>query len=228
MGHPAFGQLTRCDCALPGFHQRQQEKARAASNLTQLLRMRDFGGFHTTPATTEAFDAMSAFALKPSGWIVLRGSRGTGKSHLLAAVANYLLDHPATGDTSDASAARRGRAWPLYVVVPDFLAYVKSAFDRAPVSRSDSAEDRIQQAIDADVLLLDDLGAESTSAWSNETLYRIINGRYNELRATVVATNCAMGQLEPRIASRLQDWRLSVVVDMIGSDERLRRPTGGK
>lgn len=223
LDHPLFGQAVRCACALPGFHQRQQEKARAASNLTDFLRTRHFGNLPQTPANEEAFDHMSTFAVKPSGWIVLRGKTGTGKTHLLAAVANYLLDHPATGE-ADATAARRGRAWPLYVVVPDFLAYVKAGYDHDRDKFSDSAEERIQQALTADVLLLDDMGAESRTAWVDETLYRIINGRYNEARPTVVATNCALGQLEPRIASRLQDWRISVVVDMVGPDERLRRP----
>jgi DNA replication protein DnaC len=102
---------------------------------------------------------------------------------------------------------------------------VRAAYDHDRDAFSDSAEERIQQAINADVLLLDDLGAESRTAWVDETLYRILNARYNDVRPTVIATNEPLHRLEPRIASRMQERRFSMVVGMVGPDERLRLPT---
>lgn len=194
------------------------------------MRAKTFRGYAARPGNRAAVQAMQQFSLHPRKWIVLTGGRGTGKTHLMAAVANDLLDCPP---------AKTGRAWPLYVIVPDFLAYVRSAFDRETGALSGSAEARIKQAIDADVLLLDDLGAEQRTAWADETLYRIINARYSNESPTVFATNAPFSQMEPRIASRLQDWRIASVVAMTGHDERTHRiptvgdtvapqPTGGK
>ena len=41
----------------------------------------------------------------------------------------------------------------------------------------------------ADLLVLDDLGAEKTSEWVEETLNLIVNTRYNEKRVTIVTSN---------------------------------------
>jgi DNA replication protein DnaC len=41
----------------------------------------------------------------------------------------------------------------------------------------------------ADLLVLDDLGAEKTSEWVEETLNLIVNTRYNERRITIFTSN---------------------------------------
>jgi DNA replication protein DnaC len=41
----------------------------------------------------------------------------------------------------------------------------------------------------ADLLVLDDLGAEKTSEWVEETMNLIVNTRYNEKRLTIFTTN---------------------------------------
>jgi DNA replication protein DnaC len=43
--------------------------------------------------------------------------------------------------------------------------------------------------LDADLLVLDDLGAEKTSEWVQETLGLVVNTRYNERRPTIFTTN---------------------------------------
>src|SRR5439155_442518 len=47
----------------------------------------------------------------------------------------------------------------------------------------------IRPVIEAQILVLDDLGAEKTSEWVEETMNLIINTRYNERRLTVFTTN---------------------------------------
>ena len=41
----------------------------------------------------------------------------------------------------------------------------------------------------ADLLVLDDLGAEKTSEWVEETMNLIVNTRYNERRPTMFTSN---------------------------------------
>jgi DNA replication protein DnaC len=44
-------------------------------------------------------------------------------------------------------------------------------------------------ALEADLLVLDDLGAEKKSEWVDETIGMVVNARYNEKRVTVFTTN---------------------------------------
>ena len=113
-----------------------------------------------------------------------------------------------------------GRRYPLYVVVPVWLDYIRAGFDAQGAGLSDSAIQRKQQAMAADVLLLDDVGAESETAWTQEQLYQVLNARYNTRAPTVIATNRLPQQLEPRIRSRLSDWRLVEECVLAGPDQR--------
>ena len=113
-----------------------------------------------------------------------------------------------------------GHRYPLYVVVPVWLDYIRAGFDAQGAGLSDSAIQRKQQAMSADVLLLDDVGAESETAWTQEQLYQVLNARYNTRAPTVIATNRLPQQLEPRIRSRLSDWRLVEECVLAGPDQR--------
>ena len=106
------------------------------------------------------------------------------------------------------------------MVVPVWLDYIRAGFDAQGAGLSDSAIQRKQQAMTADVLLLDDVGAESETAWTQEQLYQVLNARYNARAPTVIATNRHPQQLEPRIRSRLADWRLVEECVLTGPDQR--------
>lgn len=218
VGHPDFGVPIRCACKRGEGEARAAARAARASNLTDEMRSLTFETYHPSRETREAWAAIRAFAedpCGPSGWLVLVGGVGCGKTHLLAACANELL--------------ARGRH-PLYVVVPDWLDYLRDAFgnDDEGGERADLSE-RMRQACEADVLLLDDLGAEKRTPWTDERLYIVLNARYNAGAPTVVATNVPpdSGLIEGRIASRMSDVALSRVLVLVGEDFRLReRPAG--
>lgn len=77
----------------------------------------------------------------------------------------------------------------------------------------------------ADLLLVDDLGAAKTSEWVEETTYRLINGRYEDMRPTIFTTNLPLAELRDglgdRIASRLVETCTRVV--LTGGDRRRQR-----
>ena len=89
--------------------------------------------------------------------------------------------------------------------------------------------DVLAPVIKADLLVLDDLGAERTSEWVQETLGLVVNTRYNERRPTIFTSNLVdspdstdprsfIYQLGARTRSRLAemcDW-----VEMQGVDVR--------
>lgn len=171
----------------------------AASNLTaRMLERQVFATFDRDRAP-EACDALEAFAARPSGWVVLSGKVGTGKTHLLVATARALLD-----------AGHR----PLYVIVPNFMDYLRAGIKGGEV------DGRVDQARQAEVLLLDDLGAEAETDWASDKFFQIINDRYNAGAPTVFTTNLLLRQLPPRLASRLQDIALSQVFVLVGDDYR--------
>ena len=49
--------------------------------------------------------------------------------------------------------------------------------------------DVLRPVMEADLLVLDDLGAEKTSDWVEETLSLIVNTRYSERRPTIFTSN---------------------------------------
>jgi DNA replication protein DnaC len=137
---------------------------------------------------------------------VLWGDPGCGKTHLLAAAFNAMVD-------ADRLGAASGRL-PLYVVVPALLDYIREGVQAGDYSG------RFASVALCPVLLLDDLGAEKRSEWSDEALFKLLDHRYRHGLRTAVATNLAPDELEPRISSRLQDRAVSWVYGMRGPDYR--------
>lgn len=73
------------------------------------------------------------------------------------------------------------------------------------------------------LLLLDDIGAEKTSEWTEEVLYRLIDYRYNHCLPTIFTTNVVTSELRnklgDRVASRLAEM-CKTVVTLTGDDRR--------
>ena len=55
------------------------------------------------------------------------------------------------------------------------------------------------------LLILDDLGTQSSTPWAQEKLFQLLNHRYNARLATVITTNQRLDEMEPRLRSRLLD-----------------------
>lgn len=73
------------------------------------------------------------------------------------------------------------------------------------------------------VLIIDDLGAEKASEWVSETLYRIVNRRYEQVLPTFITSNLSIGELSERVGDRIAS-RLAEMCDIIkleGADRRI-------
>jgi DNA replication protein DnaC len=157
-----------------------------------------------------AFD----FAKNPEGWLVFMGETGCGKTHLAAAIVNYRYEigKPA-----------------LFVVVPDFLDHLRSAFN--PESKV-SYDELFESVKTAPLLVLDDFGEQSTNPWVKEKLYQLINYRYNSRLPTVITTRLSldeiMNEVDSSISSRLVDRKVSVTFGIIAPDYRTERKSGQK
>jgi DNA replication protein DnaC len=149
------------------------------------------------------YDACRDFALDPKGWIVLGGAYGCGKTHLAAAIANSRL---AMGEPA------------LFMVVPDLLDHLRATFSPQSSVRYDHLFEQLRAA---PLLILDDLGAQSSTPWAQEKLFQLLNHRYNAQLPTVITTNQRLDELEPRLRSRLQDLELVQYLPILAPDFRL-------
>ena len=89
----------------------------------------------------------------------------------------------------------------LFLNVPEFLQEIKNSFGT-------NEKIDIKPYMNAHLLVLDDLGSLKTTDWVYNTLYLIINHRYNEMLPTIFTSNLSPTELEKeftdsRIISRI-------------------------
>ena len=135
-----------------------------------------------------AYDTALEFAQQPTDWLVLNSiGYGNGKTHLAAAIANHVVmeGNPV-----------------LFIVVPDLLDHLRATFNPATGVRLDKRFDEVKTA---PLLILDDLGTESATAWAREKLYQLFNYRYNARLPTVITTAMPIEEIDQRLATRMLD-----------------------
>jgi DNA replication protein DnaC len=62
------------------------------------------------------------------------------------------------------------------------------------------------------LLVLDDLGAEVSTAWAIEKLETVINTRCENELPTVITTNCGISDFTDRIRSRILRWPNNLII----------------
>ncbi|NTV80689.1 MAG: ATP-binding protein [Candidatus Aminicenantes bacterium] len=104
--------------------------------------------------------------------LVFIGPCGVGKTHLAVAIIQELIR------TKDAAC--------IFYDFRDLIREIQSTF--TPESNM-SESDVLSPVFSSEVLVLDELGAKRTSAWVEETVFYIINHRYNHKKMTLFTTN---------------------------------------
>jgi len=197
-GKPDYSQVVPCRCAREKQEKQKQSDLLRYSNLGSLTRF-TFDelspGRSGDPAIQSqfkrAYEAARAFVDEPRGWLVFTGPSGCGKTHLAAAIANERIRHDKPT---------------FFQSVPDLLDHLRSAF--APGSEM-TYDELFERVSNAPLLVLDDLGAQSSTPWAKEKLHQLLNHRFNSELPTVITSITPVEEMDDRIRTRLMDTRLS-------------------
>lgn len=190
------GAARRCDCGIAT--RSRSGRLVDAANIPTRFQAKDFTNFRAERGDRERAAILDFAKRYAAGFsegedvgLILRGIPGCGKTHIAVAILRAVMERGFSGN---------------YANFTDLLSRLRDSYNNG--SREVEGE-LLGQIDEVDLLVLDDVGAESTSDWVRDRLYLIINRRYENARATIVTTNCDEAELEarigPRTASRLYE-----------------------
>ena len=220
------GKAVRCEC-------RKKDRGRELASLAGIperYRACSLAGFDTAVSADKLLNGrlmaakrscaefVDAFPLnrKRGQGLLFYGPPGVGKTHLAVAVLRDLID--------------RYQVQGRYADFTSLMFAIHSTFDD---TSTDSLASVLRPVIDAEVLVLDELGAQKPTDWVLQNLYWIINRRYNEQRPTIFTTNYHLepadapgetsaeklsSRLSPQLVSRL--YEMAKPVSLPGVDFR--------
>lgn len=193
----------------PEYHRRQ--RAEFALSRWKTAAPRRYQDATTTHPDVMAWADQAAVDVRDAGFLVLTGGVGTGKTH------------QAYGALRRIAEAGPKRFEMVATTAPDMYGRLR------PGGSEGGTEYELRRLCRVPLLLLDDLGTEKLSEWTEEATYRLVNERYNECLPLIITTNLPVRtsggpsadlvtRLGDRLASRLA--QTATVVQFDGTDLR--------
>jgi DNA replication protein DnaC len=139
--------------------------------------------------------------------LLLMGEPGTGKTHLAVAAFRVIMSKGFEG---------------LFFDYQNLLGRIRSGYD--PSSNSSDRE-TYKVALDAEVLLVDDLGAHRVTDWVEDTVTSIITSRCNQKKPLIATTNLIDPEAGDVRYERAPDGKMdyrTTLTDRIGPRARSR------
>ncbi len=184
------------------------EKHFSQSRLSKRFMRRTFDNFKLDNKNKKAYETCVSYAndfsdkMKNGEGLLLVGDFGTGKTHLAAAILQEVISQDHTG---------------VFISIPDLITKIRNTWDT-----EENEWDLITALTEADLVVLDDIGAENTKDWVRERLFVIINSRYEKMLPTIFTTNCSVKDLKNKLGGRIES-RINEMckgVMLVGEDYR--------
>lgn len=187
----------------PEYHRRQRaEFALTRWETAAPYRYRQATATHPD---VQAWADRAADNIRDAGILVLHGSIGTGKTH------------QAYGALRRIAEAGPRNFQMIATTAPDLYGLLR------PGGSDKGSEHELKRLMQIPLLLLDDLGTEKLSEFTEEATYRIVNHRYNESLPLLITTNLPIktgaptSDLVTRLGDRLAS-RLAQTATIVGFD----------
>lgn len=201
-------RVVRCDCQLETALARRLAAARIPPRYEHCTFDHFGTNIHENPAFNQS---LTAARFRAEGFVrefmpgqtqtglLFMGPSGVGKTHLGVAVLRGLLEKGVEA---------------LFYDFRELLKAIQASYN--PVSQTTELQ-VLAPVLEAEVLLLDDLGAGKPSDWVLETVGHIINSRYNDKRVTLITTNyldVPPTPAEYKLADRIGERMRSRLIEM--------------
>ena len=120
--------------------------------------------------------------------LFITGPKGTGKTHLAAAIANQLM--------KDGTAV-------ICMTMIDLLERIKKTYEKNRRYGGETSEANVLNAYKTvPLLIIDDMGKEPATEWAVSKIYAIINARYEAYMPTIITTNYTDTELVKRLTPK--------------------------
>lgn len=186
------GQVTRCEC----FETYLQEIKMKRLKMPAEFQGKYLKHFKTTPykdnEKIKEYVKMANSYLKNldkykgKGFYIYSGTKGSGKTYMLAIIGNELL--------------KRGQAV-RFARTTEILDLIKESYN----DPSEKTKDILKGLVEIEYLLIDDIGAERATDWVNEQFTYIIDKRMTTNKTTMFTSNETVKDLNlnDRIINRI-------------------------
>ena len=149
----------------------------------------------------EKFNDLSALGTS----LIFTGSPGTGKTMISLSMVKPLIKKMISKEDPkkfETGCFETSYTYCIYKNIYDLFDEIKSIYRK---ESQDSETDIIKKYTGTELLIIDEVGAQSNSEFETITLFRIINSRYENMKPTILISNLSEFDLTNYIGERTID-----------------------